>query len=322
MLDYNPERGIFTWREDRRPRVKAGDPAGGTNLNGYYTVTLEGRAYNALPLALYYATGEWPEGRVYPKDGDRGNAAWDNIGQDHVRQSTTKQAVYMRGFRERQRAERKDSPIEGIQWSEERHLWTVRLPGRPIQVVDGHAKTFEAAVRLYYERVNSAARVDHLPPPPITTEMRGLACDVKHPLGGIGALTLAELHEHYCYDPETGFLLMRKSLYRTPRKNARLDVKPVDPEFAKGLRADQPGYAGTRVLRYDGRDYPVHMIAAFFVLGHWTPPRYVRFANGDQTNPAWNNLLFNGKPDNFRFWSPRDRVSLATAPDRRRKPQD
>lgn len=28
LLDYNPEKGVFTWNETISPRARAGDPAG------------------------------------------------------------------------------------------------------------------------------------------------------------------------------------------------------------------------------------------------------------------------------------------------------
>lgn len=311
--------------------MKAGDVAGNTNLNGYYIITLAGRPYNALPLALYYATGEWPEGRVTPKDEDRGNAIWTNIRHEITEPSNTRQARYMRGYRDRIRAERKDSPIEGIVWSEPRQLWTVRLPGRPSTFADGHAKSFEDAVRLYYARLHGVARVEALPAPPITPDFERRYCDVRHTGEDIKALSLADLHRAYCYDPIDGTLYLRREISEVatlPSRNAANRMTPkthaiADPEFSKGIRVDQPGYAGTRVLRFKGRDYPVHMIAAFFVLGHWVPPRFVRFANGDQTNPAWENLLFEGKPSRFRFFTapPAAAPQPEEAPrDRRRKP--
>jgi hypothetical protein len=152
--------------------------------------------------------------------------------------------------------------------------------------------------------------------------MEQMPCIVSNSHGSkTRPLTLADLHRLFCYDPETGFLFLRRSTNEThPMLKLGADMPPTDPSLAKGIRIDRPGYAGTRVLRHGGRDYPVHMLATFLALGRWMPPRFVKFVNGDQTNPAWENLNFEGKPGRFKFWAP-------TAPetpsrDRRRNPMD
>jgi hypothetical protein len=319
LVAYNPDRGVFTWKQDRRPRAKAGATAGNTNQNGYYIVTLDGHAYNALPLALYYVDGVWPEGRVVPDDGDVGNAAWGNIIHTDPELSTEKAAVYMRTRREKLKADRKDSPIPGITWSDMFKNWAVRLPGRPNSYVDGRVKTFEEAVRLYYARLAAEERVDALGYPPEHPDFARILCGVE---GTALPLSLQDLHRTWCYDPDNGQIYLRRNPYT--KSNSKLRSRtPGTETFSKGIRADTAGYRGTRVLRYEKRDYPVHMIAVLMATGAWPPIRTVTFVNGDHKDPRWANIRFVGKKPEFSFYDPEDPAAqFESRRDRRRKPLD
>lgn len=60
LLEYRPDEGVFRWRVNRRPRVKAGDVAGCDNGNGYVVITIDRHRCYAHRLAWFYVHGEWP----------------------------------------------------------------------------------------------------------------------------------------------------------------------------------------------------------------------------------------------------------------------
>lgn len=60
LVDYNPESGVFTWKDTRRGKVKIGDIAGGKTKTGYWCISIDGLLYGAHRLAWLHTHGSWP----------------------------------------------------------------------------------------------------------------------------------------------------------------------------------------------------------------------------------------------------------------------
>lgn len=70
LLDYDPDTGVFRWREAVGGRM-AGQSAGTLHSKGYRRIKLDGRHHFAHRLAWLYVTGEWPDRAIDHMNGDK-----------------------------------------------------------------------------------------------------------------------------------------------------------------------------------------------------------------------------------------------------------
>lgn len=81
LLRYDFTTGIFTWKIDagRHGRYKAGTVAGGLSTKGYWVIGVNGTQYEAHVLGWLMVTGQWPDGMVDHRDGNRSNNRFINL---------------------------------------------------------------------------------------------------------------------------------------------------------------------------------------------------------------------------------------------------
>ena len=84
MLNYDPQTGIFTWRQRpfRNSRKKVGDVAGALKHNGsgsYRYIGLDDRQYLASQLAFFYVHDRWARGQVGAANGDPSDLRAENL---------------------------------------------------------------------------------------------------------------------------------------------------------------------------------------------------------------------------------------------------
>lgn len=92
-LNYEPETGIFTWKEKASRSTTVGSRAGNTRPDGYVVITLKGRKYLAHRLAWLYVYGVWPTCIVDHIDRNPNNNRISNL-----RDVTAKQSSYNTGM--------------------------------------------------------------------------------------------------------------------------------------------------------------------------------------------------------------------------------
>jgi hypothetical protein len=79
LLNYDPETGVFAWRERSKNRVKAGETAGSLQSKGYLQIRIDGRQYLAHRLVWLWMTGEWPTHYIDHVDGNNLNNRFANL---------------------------------------------------------------------------------------------------------------------------------------------------------------------------------------------------------------------------------------------------
>jgi hypothetical protein len=139
-LDYDLETGRFTWKW--RPLAThgwntryAGTTAGALKPNGYIQILLQTRLHLAHRLAYLWMTGEWPDGEIDHRDGNRANNAWNNLrpaSSSQQRMNATRRADNTSGFK-------------GVCWEPRRGYWYFEIrAGGKRQIFPNYATAEEA----------------------------------------------------------------------------------------------------------------------------------------------------------------------------------
>jgi hypothetical protein len=116
VLNYDPETGVFTWKESRGSKAK--DQAAGSlhKEDGYIYVRVDGVLYKGHRLVWLYMTGARPH-RLDHKDGKRANNSWSNL-----REATNGQNMMNTGKRPSNK-----SGLKGVSWAKVKRLWRMDI---------------------------------------------------------------------------------------------------------------------------------------------------------------------------------------------------
>jgi hypothetical protein len=89
LLDYDPETGVFIWKERNGDpgfnKKYAGKPAGRRDRGSIYDAIHIGgnqsgaRRYYCHVLAYLWMTGSWPADQIDHRNGDRWDNRWENL---------------------------------------------------------------------------------------------------------------------------------------------------------------------------------------------------------------------------------------------------
>lgn len=78
VVSYDPGTGVFI-RLISQGLAKAGDVSGYLGPDGYRTIGVDGRNYEAGRVAWFYVNGEWPVGEIDHKNTERDDNRIDNL---------------------------------------------------------------------------------------------------------------------------------------------------------------------------------------------------------------------------------------------------
>lgn len=80
VLDYNPDTGVFTWKENKKFSTNKLGKVAGSDDCGYICITIDSIKYKASRLACLYMNGEMPNGRnVVHINKIRNDDRWCNL---------------------------------------------------------------------------------------------------------------------------------------------------------------------------------------------------------------------------------------------------
>ena len=140
LLHYDPETGIFCW--------KNGKIAGASRPDGYCHVRIDGRLYLSHRLAWLYMTGDWPMAQIDHIDRNRSNCAFYNLRDISSKQNHHNRDVNIGQGR---------NAALGVRWDASRgkflarikHNGTTKNLGRFINIDDAKAAYLRAKMALH-----------------------------------------------------------------------------------------------------------------------------------------------------------------------------
>lgn len=81
ILNYDPETGIFTWRQKPNRNKPIGALAGTRHRKGHWQITVDGGRYFAHCLAWLWVYGVWPENQIDHRNAIRADNRIGNLRQ-------------------------------------------------------------------------------------------------------------------------------------------------------------------------------------------------------------------------------------------------
>jgi len=79
LLHYDPDTGIFTWKDRCGGRIKIGSVAGGPHIDGYQHIRVRGKRLLSHRLAFLYMSGAFPTLDVDHINHKRNDNRWVNL---------------------------------------------------------------------------------------------------------------------------------------------------------------------------------------------------------------------------------------------------
>lgn len=157
-LDYNPETGIFKWKDSKTTPRNRGKVAGWVNSDGYVCIEIDYKEYKAHRLAWLYIYGKWPKGQT-----DHENLIRSDNRIKNLREATQSQNQINMGL-----PKRNTSGFKGAFWIKDHQKWSARIHmdgkqrhlGYFNSAEEAHAAYMKAARARHGEFARSAVRIE------------------------------------------------------------------------------------------------------------------------------------------------------------------
>ena len=150
LLHYNPETGVFTWRERDRRHFKSagrwkswnaslsGSAAGFLGSNGYVRISIFGKECLGHRLAFLWMEGNLPENHADHINGLPSDNRWVNL----------RRVTPSENARNAKLSTRNTSGIIGVSWYKRHKAWKVSIVIKGREVNLGYYSTKESAARV------------------------------------------------------------------------------------------------------------------------------------------------------------------------------
>ena len=140
LLNYFPETGVFEWKTITSNCVKAGSKAGGPNTKGYFSISIEGRAYKSHRLAWLYVYGEDPGGyEIDHIDLDKANNRISNLRPATRKQNNENIAI----------PKNNTSGVRGVSYNKQNETWSAYIYHNKKRI---HLGSFQDVVAASFAR--------------------------------------------------------------------------------------------------------------------------------------------------------------------------
>jgi len=282
LIEYDPDDGSLRWREQRSPRVLAGDFAGSwVERDKRLVISVNGRSLPASSIAWFLAHGEWPDGPVKLEtnaDRDPMTIPLDDmyLAEEHLSENPA--AAYMREYRRRQRAiARTSSKVKGVRWSRHQEEWECYSP-RNASTIYARFRKKRDAEAYQYRLLAALAWIDRNPPRIVLPGDDQIFAVGDKP-NGRQAMSLAEAKLWFANAPSG--LVYREGPF------------PGAPAgyLVEALTTNRPQ------VRVHGRHYAAASIAWFIAHGEWPRRKAIVFKDGNVLNTRIDNLVHRGALD-------------------------
>ena len=141
LLDYDPETGVFRWKDTLGSRAKAGDVAGTLNGNGYIYIKIRQKPYRAHRLVWLYTHGKFPENHMDHINGLRDDNRIINLRAVTRTENARNQFIPTNNT----------SGHIGVSWYTEKNRWRVRVQGIGYGSFECKSDAIAKAKKVYKE---------------------------------------------------------------------------------------------------------------------------------------------------------------------------
>jgi len=139
LLDYDPETGIFRWKQFRRWSAKEGDFAGYINKRGYHKISVDGVDYSAHRIAWKIFYNEEPSDIIDHVDRNKQNNKIENLRLATNQQNCMNVEV----------KKNNTSGVKGVYFNKKQQKWVARIGFNYNKINLGSFEKIEDAARAY-----------------------------------------------------------------------------------------------------------------------------------------------------------------------------
>lgn len=146
LLDYDPETGVFRWKDSRSQAVEVGSVAGSLDKHtGYIRIGVARNYVAAHRLAWLWVHGRWPDGELDHKNRVRSDNRLENLREATRSQNTVNATV------------RNATGYRGVKRHKGSYVARIKANGKQVELgyfrsaEAAHARYVQAAIALHGE---------------------------------------------------------------------------------------------------------------------------------------------------------------------------